>query len=306
MDRESVVQVATDSGLEPVHVLSRQGQRDDHRFLVWHGFDSVNRFYSWDWLLPFGDVVRVGLPGHGPVARQPDAHYRRWTSSYFTDLAGRIVRLLGHGRPLTVLGHSAGTQFALGAALSAPAEVARLILVNPVVWPRYSRLAQRLMRSSLWPLIGTGILARDHRRKRRSVAAHLAAKRPIVFDHQAFSGNPRTRMFVEQGFADYRRTPLPALVALARVLGTNDLRPAILARPPSQEALIVHGRQDRLCPIAQSRWLVQQLPRARLLELDRVGHIGYAEREADFASGVCRWLAVTAGAQPAGQTPLEP
>lgn len=296
MEEESIIRVETTQGSEPIHVLMRRGGR--HRFLIWHGFDSVNRFYSWEWLLPFGDVVRIGLPGHGPVGRRSSAHYSAWTPEYFLDLAGRITRLLAGGKPLTAVGHSAGAQFALGAALSAPTEVAHVILVNPVVWPPYSRLAQQVMRSSLWPLVGAGILARDHYRKRKSVGQHLAAKRPIVFDHDAFSQNPRTRMFVELGFADYRRTPLSALVALARVLGTNDLRPALQARVPSQAMLIIHGRQDRLSPPSQARWLVEHLPRARLIEMDRVGHIGYAEREADFVAEVSEWLSQVPGWKP--------
>ncbi len=288
MYSEYTVEIETARGPEEVHVL-RRGHGPE-RFVIWHGFDSVNRFYDWEWLLRYGEVVRAGLPGHGPVKARPWRHYRGWETDHFFDTAAGLCRQLFEGHPLTVIGHSAGAQCALGAALREPGLIGRMILVNPLVSPPYSRHSQRLVRSCLWPVVGTLLLARTRGRKRRSVDRHLAASRTMVVDHERFSQDPRTRRFVAEGLADYRKTPLRALVAASRVLVSTDLRPLLKQARLAVPTLILHGAADRLCPVSQAEWLARHLGWARLVVMERVGHIGYAEREDVFRDAVTGWL----------------
>ena len=42
-EQDEIFEVNTCLGKEDIHVV-RQGQGTEH-FLIWHGFDSVNRFY---------------------------------------------------------------------------------------------------------------------------------------------------------------------------------------------------------------------------------------------------------------------
>jgi pimeloyl-ACP methyl ester carboxylesterase len=285
---EDIIEVDVPGGREEIHVL-RNGTGPE-RFVVWHGFDSVNRFYDWGWLLSYGEVIRAGLPGHGPVAPRDWRTYRRWTTGHFFDTAAGLCRQLFDGRPFTLIGHSAGTQCALGVALREPDLASRLILVNPLIWPPYSRLSQRLVRSPLWPVVGAAVLGRTRRRKRVSVDRHLTASRSIVVDHERFSRDPRTRRFVAEGLGDYRRTSLRALIAGARVLVSSDLRPVVAHARVAVPTLILHGRADPVCPLAQAEWLVRHIPSAALVIMEEVGHIGYAEREDIFRSAVTEWL----------------
>ncbi|MHB1951836.1 MAG: alpha/beta fold hydrolase [Acidiferrobacteraceae bacterium] len=288
MTREYTIGIETARGSEEIHVL-RSGQ-GPARFVVWHGFDSVNRFYDWAWLEPYGTVVRAGLPGHGPVRARPWRHYRRWDSGYFFDTAAGVCRRLFEGEPLILIGHSAGAQFALGGALREPGLVAGMILVSALIAPPYSRASQRLVRSRLWPVVGSLLLRHTRGRKRRSVDRHLAASRAMVVDHPRFSQDPRTRRFVAEGLADYRETPLRALVAASRVLISSDLRPLLAQARTPVPALILHGARDPVCPVSQAEWLAHHLPSAELVVMEQVGHIGYAEREDVFRQAVTRWL----------------
>jgi pimeloyl-ACP methyl ester carboxylesterase len=50
----------------------------------------------------------------------------------------------------------------------------------------------------------------------------------------------------------------------------------------AQPALIVHGREDMLVPVADSVWLSEQLPNARLEVFDDTGHLAMLERPVRF------------------------
>src|SRR6266566_3701347 len=105
MQEDSVVNIETPLGKEPVHVV-RSGS-GTQRFLVWHGFRSVNRFYPWSYLENLGELIRVGLPGHGPVPQRTWRDYRRWNAEHFVDIALGVLRKFHDGGPLVVVGHSA-------------------------------------------------------------------------------------------------------------------------------------------------------------------------------------------------------
>jgi pimeloyl-ACP methyl ester carboxylesterase len=60
----------------------------------------------------------------------------------------------------------------------------------------------------------------------------------------------------------------------------NDLRGAFpsIATP----ALVVHGRDDMLVPVADSVWLAEQLPNAKLEIFEDTGHLSMLERPVRF------------------------
>jgi 3-oxoadipate enol-lactonase len=58
----------------------------------------------------------------------------------------------------------------------------------------------------------------------------------------------------------------------------------------AQPALVIHGTADRVIPFANGELLASQLPNARLLRLDGVGHLPYLEEPERFASAVREFL----------------
>lgn len=286
--KEHTLKIDTRLGKEEIHVL--ENGAGPRRFLVWHGFDSVNRFYHWNYLQKYGQVIRVGLPGHGPVRERHRTHYQRWTAEHFAEIAIGVCKRYRSGIPITAVGHSTGAYMALNAAIREPQLVGRLVLINPLIWSPAKMLVRLLARTRLWQWIGTTALAPGIERKRRSVQSFLNGLRPIVGDARAFYGNPNTVEYAKNGHADYKRSSIVAIVSTARICATFDLRAALTTAKLNVPALIVHGEEDPISPVRQSDWLAQRLSQATLVKFPGVGHICYAEREHDFAALVTEWL----------------
>lgn len=288
MEEEQIVQVQTRLGIEDIHVLrSGSGPR---RFLVWHSFDSVNRLYPWRYLEKYGEVIRVGLPGHGPIARKGWDHYDKWTPEHFVEIGANVCKRYFSGVPLTLVGHSAGAHIALGAALRLQGVVENLVLINPLLCSPVSGFTSFLARRRLWKLIGPMVLAPGIRRKQRSVDSFLEGLRLIVGDSDSFYKNPNTRSYVETGHKDYCHSDITALVNAAKICAICDLRPALSGSQLRTPILLVHGERDRKVPISQSEWIAQCLPHATFVRLSGVGHVGYGEREHEFENILTSWL----------------
>ena len=288
MEKERVIEVLTSHGSEEIHIV-RTGS-GACQFLVWHGFNSVNRFFHWKYLHKYGEVIRVGLPGHGPVARKSWSHYQAWTQEHFVETGVAVCKDFYTETPLVLVGHSMGGHIALGVVTRMPKMIAGFVLVNPMLWSPFNGLSQFLAKSPLWRLIGTLALGPGILKAQRSVDAFLESIRRIIGDHEAFYGNPNTRSYTEAGHGDYKRNCLPAIVGAARIGATFDLRPSLKATKISVPTLLIHGDKDRVAPIAQSEWVAHQMLKATLVRFPGVGHLCYGEREDEFAELVMGWL----------------
>lgn len=56
------------------------------------------------------------------------------------------------------------------------------------------------------------------------------------------------------------------------------------------QVLIIHGQQDRLVPVSNSRRLVQMLPGAELVELSACGHLPHEELPDQFIDTMQKFL----------------
>lgn len=288
MEEERLIEVRTAQGVEEIHTV-RTGN-GPCRFLVWHGFNSVNRFFRWEYLQKYGEVIRVGLPGHGPVARKNWSHYQAWTSEHFIETGLAICRHFHSRMPMVLVGHSLGGHIALGVVTRIPEMIGSLVLVNPLIWSPFNRLIRFLAQSPFWRAIASLALRPGVRSAQRSADSFLASIRSIVGDHEAFYGNPNTRSYTEAGHDDYKRTDITALVGAAKVGATCDLRPVLMAARTNIPTLVIHGDRDPVAPIAQSEWLINQMSAASLVRFPGVGHICYGEREHEVAELVTSWL----------------
>lgn len=288
MERDRFIEVETSQGKEQIHLVQYgQGEED---FLVWHGFDSVNRFCTWKPLLNHGRVNLVGLPGHGPVRQRSWAQYKHWDQAHFVETGVAVAKQVFDNKKLTLVGHSIGALVALGVTLHAAEIVARTVLVNPMIWSSKGKLVQYLVASKLWPLLGSMLLGGALRRKRSSVDYYYNAIDKLVGDHQSIYANLDIKPQLSIGHEDYRRTSLSAHLATARVAVTGDYRRAILEANCTKPFLIFHGENDPVAPIVQSEWLLQTLQNAQLIRMPGVGHVCYAEREHEFSEIFSAWL----------------
>ncbi len=288
ISRDFFVDVKLGAVTEQVHVV--QFGAGDRNFVVWHSYDSVNRFYEWRSLKMCGQVTLVGLPGHGPVQGINPEYDNRWPANHFIDVGVEVVKKLSLGTSLTLVGHSTGAQVALGVASRLPDIVDGLVLINPLVWLPVNKISRWMINSSFWPLVGSIVLRRQYHLKRRSIESYLEGIRSIVGDRESFYGNPRILGYVKGGHEDYKQTSLKTLVNTVRVLAQSDLRLLLSDRQLITPALIVHGEVDPVCPVSQARWLHRHLPNAKLVVLPGVGHIGYGEREEEFEEVLLSWI----------------
>lgn len=290
MERDYTLDIPTTNGHEQVALLQRS--EGEHRFVIWHGITAVNRFWYWDVFWDDGQVTLAGLPGHGAVRPESEAHYLAWTPQHFIEVGIGTARALSNGRPMTLIGHSTGGMVALGVAMQAPELVERLILISPVIWNDLRGLVGLWVWASRWPRLARTLIGANLAAGRRSYWMLRASMRALVSDAQGFYGNPLTDETLRLAMPSYRRTPIDGVAGTARVLRQVDLRPQIKAAPPRVPTLIVHGDRDGIVPLDQSEWLAAQLPEAELVTVAGAGHVSWAERETFVNEHARRWCAL--------------
>lgn len=278
----------------PVTDLSALPAPSGAPVLLLHGFGANTR--SWGSTLPWignapGSVGDVALaydrPGFG-LTERPTGGWARDRNPYGPDaqVATAVALIDALGADAAVLvGHSAGGAIALQTALAHPDRVAGLVLVAPAVYrgggaPAWSR-----------PLLRTPQLERIGPALMRQLGG------PTGDDFLRSSWADPTRID-DAVFEAYRR-PLRAhdwdrgLWELVKASAEPDLahRLAQVQVP----VLIVHGLQDAVVPIAQSRALVGDLVStpggAQLAELDGCGHLPHEECPDAFRAAVEAWWA---------------
>jgi 2-hydroxymuconate-semialdehyde hydrolase len=236
-----------------------------------HGLSATH--VNWELTIPaFADrwrVVAPDLPGHGESGK-PDAPY---TIDFYAGIIRSLGRELGISEAV-VVGNSLGGQIAVELALAYPVWTRALVLAAPagsfgtttaaLSWAIGAFAGPRVLRTAL-PLA----LARcvydpalpECERRREILAARLA--------HDDYPGFARavTRSLV--GAIRARQQPLGEL---------------------TQPTLLVWGREDRLVALSASRRLVQAVPHAHLVVLERCGHLPMIEQPGRFNRAVAEFL----------------
>lgn len=207
------------------------------------------------------------------------------------DLANDLERLRkywGLSR-MNLLGHSNGSAIAIVYAETHPAQVDKLVLVG----------------SQLLGYTGDSGPAHDAEKARRKASpdfawllAHIGDKAPS--DDQGFTAYFRERV----GFYVYDpRKDAPTIVhqltnTMSRSMNLAfDESPAADKAPPlsdlgkiTAKTLVVEGRQDPVCPLAESEFLRDGIHGARLVAIDKSGHFPWVEQPDAFFAPVTSFL----------------
>ena len=174
-----------------------------------------------------GSFIAIDLPGYG-AAPEPE---RILTMERTADLVAGYLRSHAPG-PVTLVGHSMGTQVEAEVAARHPALVARLVLLAPTVNRREHSAARQVMR-----------LVQD-----------LAGEHPKVFLIGA-------RECLRAG---------PHIPGKFRAMMAHD--PETAYRRVQCPTLIVRGGKDRVCPHDWCRHVGDLVPNGTLVEVDGHGH----------------------------------
>jgi pimeloyl-ACP methyl ester carboxylesterase len=250
-------------------------------FVMLHGYGGAS--FTWRYWAPAlaarGRLLLVDMKGFGAAPKPDDGAYGP------VDLAALVadlIRVLDLTR-VTLIGHSLGGSVALLTSFSLPADdrdrIARLVLIGAPAYrqrlPPFAHLA-RLPRASaaLLRLVG----------ERRVVRLVI---RSIVFDRDsateamvdAYAAPLSTRDGVRAALDAGRMIVPDEIDELSRRFADLDL-----------PVLLLWGDNDRVVPLSIGERLAAELPNARLVVLERCGHLPPEERPEDSLALVTSFL----------------
>lgn len=258
--------------------LRDEGPRDDPEpILLLHGTSAS--LHTWDgWVDDLSRdrrVIRVDLPGFGLTGPDPANRYE--IEDYV-----RFVILLMDERQLqqvVLAGNSLGGHIAWKTAHDHPDRVSRLILVDAAGYafePESIPIGFRLARNPLFAPLLTRILPRG------TVEASL---RDVYGDPARVDDALVDRYFDLTLRAGNRR----AVAERFRQMKSGEHEGEV--GEVRQPTLVLWGSKDRLIPPKFGERFARDLPDARLVVFDGLGHVPHEEAPAETVGAVRRFLA---------------
>jgi 2-hydroxymuconate-semialdehyde hydrolase len=243
--------------------------------LLVHGSGpGVSAWANWRLTLPAlaerFDVVAPDVVGFGFTDRPPG--FRYVLDSWRTHLLG-LADALGLDR-FSVVGNSFGAALAISLAVHAPERIDRLVLMGAagVSFPLTDGLDR------VWGY-------EPSLEAMRELLDIFAVDRSLVTDELA---RTRYEASVRPGFQESFSAMFPA----PRQAGIDALAtPEHLIRGIRHPTLVVHGRDDRVIPLANALRLLELVDDSRLHVFGRCGHWTQIERAAEFNRLVGDFLA---------------
>lgn len=229
-----------------------------------HGFSGS----MWQWerqLLPLSQTHRVIIPdliGHG-LSDKPDIDYT--ADELVQSFIGFLDAL--HLNHAILVGNSMGGGIAIGAALTIPSRIDRLVLIAPMPPEVRKRLASPLLRRGMdtpspeW-LASTGNWLFG--RKLTEIVL-----KELVYDHTRL-----TPLIIERAYRNRSRPgAIPPLLRLIKSLPTWERGFATQLSHLSHPTLLLWGTQDRVFFPKVGSELQQLIPGAQLELIPGAGHI---------------------------------
>jgi 4,5:9,10-diseco-3-hydroxy-5,9,17-trioxoandrosta-1(10),2-diene-4-oate hydrolase len=227
---------------------------------------------DWRWVLPAlarkHRVYAPDLPG-SPDSARPPADY---SSAFFERFVAAFVGALGVGRA-TFVGNSLGGLVALRLALSEPARVGALVLVDSA---GLGYAVNPAVTSVNVP--GLGEAAMPFWRTRVGAYQRAWGRTALLFAHPP--GSVPREWLAEQRRLALRPGYLEAhLTALRALVGPFGQRAVLLDRLPLLEVptLVVWGERDRVFPRSQAKRAVVRLREGSLAVIPGCGHMPHVE-----------------------------
>ena len=206
-----------------------------------------------------------------------------YTLAAAVEITFRVADALAPGKPLVLIGHSAGAEVAVAAALARPDRVAGLVLIAPAVAlettsQSNSSLVKGVSRMPCAGAIGAWVL--------RLIAPRLST---------ALSSMWHDKSKLTQDIVDGYMAPLkPPVDNWARALWEFTVARSYEKNAPTMASLrqiaapclVIAGAQDSVVPMAHSRVVAQSIPGAVIATIDESGHLPHEEQETDTLEAI--------------------
>ena len=265
--------------------LRDEGPRNAPVLMLLHGSNAS--LHTWEpWVARLSDrfrIVRFDLPAHGLTGADPHNDY---STARSVRVVTAVADTLGLHR-FVLAGNSMGGGIAARFAVTHPERLDGLILVDaggrPSTGPRDIPLAFRIAEV---PVL-------------RDAVASITPRWLVA---NGFSGAVSVKSVMTDAAIDryweLLRYPGNRRATLERFAqGYGSVSPAELARVTTP-TLILWGREDRFIPVASAGWYARNLPHARSVIYDGVGHLPMEETPDRSAADVRAFMAGLP--QPAG------
>jgi len=199
-----------------------------------------------------------------------------YTLSSAVDITFAIADALTPGSPLVLIGHSAGAEVAVAAALAKPDRIAGLVLIAPAVAMgdtsgSNSRLLKLVSSLPCAGALGAGAL--------RLIAPRLSS----ALDSMWYDKSTLTQETIDGYTAPFR----PSVKDWSRALWEFTIARSHTTDAPGMESLarigipclVVAGARDSVVPAAHAEAVASCIPHATLITIPEVGHLPHDERE---------------------------
>ena len=277
----------------PVHYLDFGGPAGGPVLVCVHGLDGSA--VNWAAIAPLLTsrfrVLAPDLAGHG-LTRSAG---RSSSVAANQVLLHRFVEAV-RAAPALLIGNSMGGMISLLEAAANPSAVTGLILVDPALpftpaWPDPEVVARFALFATPW--LGELLMSRRRQQPHEAAVARLlslccadpAMVSPDVVAQHVEVARRRAE------FSDAERDVSTALRSVVRTAsyGTGHAyRRAVDS--VGHPVLLLHGRQDRLVPVAAARAAARSHPGWTLVELPGVGHVPQLEAPEECARVITSWL----------------
>ena len=263
-----------------VHLRDEGPHDDPAPIVLLHGTSAS--LHTWDgWAVALRDkrrVIRFDLPGFGLTGPNRQNDYS--TETYVTFVRA-VLDKLGVQR-FVVAGNSLGGQIAWSVAAAMPDRVAGLVLVDASGYPF------ELLTTPQSIPIGFRIAAIPGL---RLLSEYTLPRGLVESSVRSVYGDPSkvTPELVDLYSAMARREGNRK--ALGRRIDQGYTGDVALLKGIKAPTLILWGGKDRLAPMEFARWFARDIPGAKLVVFDDLGHVPQEEDPARTVAEVKRFLA---------------
>jgi pimeloyl-ACP methyl ester carboxylesterase len=230
----------------------------------------------------FGLTSRPVPPSCGYWSEARDGR-NPYTLAAAVEITFHVADALASEKPLVLIGHSAGAEVAVAAALARPDRVAALVLIAPAVAMETtsqsnSRLVNGVSRIPCAGAIGAWVL--------RLIAPRLST---------ALSSMWHDKSKLTQDIVDGYTAPLkPPVGNWARALWEFTVARSYEKNAPTMASLqriaapclVIAGAYDSVVPMAHSSMVAQSIPGAVIATIDESGHLPHEEQETDTLEAI--------------------